>query len=47
MARKKGKPSGYYCVSTKRGERCMHKFLDGKVRFVKTGNVNCPKKCSH
>lgn len=47
-AKKRGKPAGYYCVNTKaatRGKRCLHKAASGKVRFVKTKNIKCPKPC--
>lgn len=47
--RKKAKRApGYYCVNTKpatRGKRCLHKAANGKVKFVKTGNIKCPTKC--
>ena len=50
MARSKRskRQPGYYCVNTKaatRGKRCLHKAVGGKVRFVKSGNIKCPKTC--
>jgi hypothetical protein len=47
-AKKRGKVPGYYCVNTKaatRGKRCLHKAVNGTVKFVKTGNIKCPKTC--
>jgi hypothetical protein len=45
---KRGKKPGVYCVKTKpatRGSRCLIKKVDGTVRFLKSGNIKCPKSC--
>jgi hypothetical protein len=47
-AKRKGRAPGYYCVNTKaatRGKRCLHKAVSGKVRFVHSKNIQCPKPC--
>lgn len=47
-ARKKAKrATGVYCVTLKKsaGTRCMRKYNDGRVRFLKKGNIQCPAAC--
>jgi hypothetical protein len=45
---KRGRRPGVFCVNTKpatRGKRCQRKYADGRVRFLKSGNIECPKPC--
>jgi hypothetical protein len=50
MAKKSKKAKrtpGVYCVTMKKaaGTRCLRKYNDGRVRFLKKGNIQCPKSC--
>jgi len=43
------KKAGVYCVTIgvakRANRRCVRRYANGKVRWLKKGNIQCPKTC--